>query len=182
MRHNVLMSGLGGQGVLMAGQLLAQAAIEAGLETSWFPSYSPEVRGGSVECTLVVSDGRVGSPVVGRPQAAVLMAPVCVDQYAPKIEPGGIAVLNVGMGKVAVGRDDVRVFEVDANAIAREAGSERVVNLVLAGAWLGLVMPELIDKAVDALARVLPERHHKLIPMNAAALRAGAQAAEQQAG
>lgn len=179
MRHDVLMSGLGGQGVLMAGQLLAQAATEADLQTSWYPSYSPEVRGGSVECTLVIADGRVGSPVIGQPESAVLMAPACVEKYSPRIVTGGLAVLNVGMGREPLGRDDLRVVEIDANAIAADQGSDRIVNLVLAGAWLGIVLPELLEVAVGCLPRVLPERHHKLIPMNAAALREGANAAEQ---
>jgi 2-oxoglutarate ferredoxin oxidoreductase subunit gamma len=177
MRHEVFMSGLGGQGIMLAGQVLAQAAMDAGLQVSWFPSYSPEVRGGEANCTVVLSDERVGSPITGSPGTVLLMAPVAVDAYLKDCAPGGLAIINSGLGPVQITRDDVRIVMIDANALAIQAGGERLANMAMLGAWIGLVRPELLDAAVGALKTVLPERHHKWIPANAEAMRLGAAAA-----
>lgn len=177
MRQEVFMSGLGGQGIMLAGQVLAQAALDAGLQVSWFPSYSPEVRGGEANCTVVLSDGRVGSPITGSPGTVLLMAPVAVETYLKDCAPGGLAIINSGLGPVAITRDDLRVVIVDANALAAQAGSERLANMAMLGAWLAVAWPELMETAIAALDTVLPERHHKWIPSNAQAMRLGAAAA-----
>jgi 2-oxoglutarate ferredoxin oxidoreductase subunit gamma len=180
MRQEVFMSGLGGQGIMLAGQVLAQAALDAGLQISWFPSYSPEVRGGEANCTLVLSDGRVGSPITGRPGTVVLMAPAAVDAYLADCAPGGLAIINSGLGPVEITRDDLQVARVDASALAVQAGGERMANMVMLGAWLALACPELLETAVAALTTVLPDRHHKWIPSNAQAIRLGAAAASAE--
>lgn len=177
MRQEVFMSGLGGQGIMLAGQVLAQAALDAGLQVSWFPSYTPEVRGGEANCTVVVSDGRVGSPISGSPGTVLLMAPAAVDAYLKDCAPGGLAIINSGLGPVEITRTDVRVVIVDANRLAVQAGNERIANMAMLGAWLALAWPELRDTAIAALPTVLPERHHKWIPSNAEAMRLGAAAA-----
>jgi 2-oxoglutarate ferredoxin oxidoreductase subunit gamma len=177
MRQEVFMSGLGGQGIMLSGQVLAQAALDAGLQLSWFPSYSPEVRGGEANCTLVVSDGRVGSPITGSPGTVILMAPAAVDAYLKTCAPGGLAIINSGLGPVEITRDDLRIVQIDANALAIQAGGERMANMAMLGAWIAVAWPELLDVAIAALTTVLPERHHKWIPSNAQAMRLGAAAA-----
>jgi 2-oxoglutarate ferredoxin oxidoreductase subunit gamma len=174
MREEVFMAGLGGQGVVLAGQLLAQAATNADLEVSWFPMYSPEVRGGEATCTLVYADQRVGSPVCGRPRAVMLMDPLAIANHIGVCAPGGLAVLNTSLGIVPIQRADLTVIPVPADDIAAEAGSERAMNMVMLGAYLGVKRPELVAVAIAALAEVLPERHHRHMPMNAEALRRGA--------
>ena len=177
MRDEVFMAGLGGQGILLAGQLLAQAAINADLEISWYPSYSPEVRGGEATCTLVVADGRVGSPISGRPQAMVLMEPRATKAHVGRCAPEGLAIINTSMGAVDIERNDLRIVRLPANELAVEAGSERAVNMVMLGAYLALTRPELLETVIESLADVLPERHHGFIPMNEEAIRSGARAA-----
>lgn len=177
MRDEIFMAGLGGQGVLLAGQLLAQAALDAGLEVCWYPMYSPEVRGGEATCTLVYADERVGSPICGRPGAVMLMEPRAIAAHIGRCATGGLAVINTSLGEAPLGRDDLTVIRVPADHIAAECGSERAMNLVLLGAYLGARRPDLVDLAIAALAEVLPERHHRHIPMNAEALGRGREAA-----
>ncbi len=180
MRQEVFMAGMGGQGVLLAGQLLAQAALEAGLELSWFPLYSPEVRGGRATCTLVIADGEVGSPVVGQPGSVILMDGIAVENHLNRVRPGGLAVVNSSLAGDEVNRNDIDLVAVAATDIAAELGSEQATNMVLLGAYVqatGVVEPQAIEQA---LHRVLPERHHDYIPTNVAALQRGAQLAAEQ--
>ncbi len=182
MRDEITMSGLGGQGVLLAGQLLAEAACDEGLSVSWYPSYSPEVRGGWTNCTVVISDGKVGSPVSGRPQAMALMEPGAIRAHAGSVAPGGLLVLNTSLGEVEIDRTDVQLVAVGATEAAIEAGSEKIANMVMLGAYLGARHPEMIEPVIEALKKVLPERHHKLLPMNEKAIRCGVQAAREAVG
>ncbi len=180
MRQEVFMAGMGGQGVLLAGQLLAQAALEAGLELSWFPLYSPEVRGGRATCTLVIADGEVGSPVVGQPGSVILMDGIAVDNHLHRVRPGGLAVINSSLTGGEVSRNDIDIVVIPATNAAMELGSERATNMVLLGAYVrasGVVEAQAVE---EALYRVLPERHYDYIPTNVAALQRGAQLAEGQ--
>lgn len=173
------MAGMGGQGVLLAGQVLAEAAMAAGLELSWFPSYSPEVRGGRATCTLIIADGPVGSPVAGRPSSMILMDGTAADKHLDRASSGGLVVINSSLADDC-SRDDLTIVTIPANEIAAELGSERAVNMVLLGAYVGatqVVTHELIEQA---LHKVLPERHHEYIPVNMAALGRGNQLAEEQ--
>ena len=180
MREEVYMAGMGGQGVLLAGQVLAEGAMAAGLEVSWFPLYSPEVRGGRATCTVVVADGEVGSPVAGHPAAMILMDKIAVDKHLDNLKPEGLAVVNSSLAGEQFDRDDVRIITIPANDIAVKVGSERAVNMVLLGAYVGST--ELVTLAVieEALRQVIPERHHSFIPVNVAALQQGAQFATKQ--
>ena len=177
MRQEVFMAGMGGQGVLLAGQVLAEAAMAADLQLSWFPLYSPEVRGGRATCTLVIADGAGGSPVVGEPGSMILMDGIAVDNHLARVRRGGLAVVNSSLAGSQFERDDIRIVAIAANEIAAELGSERAVNMVLLGAFVAathVVRHEFIEQA---LHKVLPERHHDHIPLNMAALERGAQLA-----
>ena len=180
MRQEVFMAGIGGQGVQLAGQILAEAALEAGLELSWFPLYSPEVRGGPTTCTLVIADGPVGSPVVGGDADMILMDRAAVAMHLPGLRPGGLVVINSSLAGTDFERDDVKIVAVPANEIAAELGSERAVNMVLLGAFVGatgVVARRFIERA---LHKVLPERYHEYIPLNMAALQRGAELVAEQ--
>ena len=180
MRQEVFMAGTGGQGVLLAGQILAEAALAADLELSWFPLYSPEVRGGRATCTLVIADEAVGSPVVGAPGNVILMDGIAVDNHLARVRPGGLAVVNSSLAGSQFEREDIEIVAIAANEVAAELGSERAVNMVLLGAFVAathVVSHEFIEQA---LHKVLPERHHDYIPLNMAALQRGAKLAEKQ--
>lgn len=180
MREEVFMAGMGGQGVLLAGQVLTQAAMSAGLEVSWFPLYSPEVRGGRATCTVVVADGEVGSPVAGQPAAMILMDRIATDNHLGRTKSGGLVVVNSSLAGEEFNRDDIRIIAIPANDIATELGSERAVNMVLLGGYVEtseLVTLQIIEQA---LREVIPERHHSFLPVNMTALQRGAEWAANQ--
>ncbi len=177
MREEVYMAGMGGQGVLLAGQTLAQAAMMVGLEVSCLPLYSPEVRGGRATCTVVIANDQVGSPVVGHPATMILMDKIAVDNHLNKLRPDGLVVVNSSLAGEEFDRADITTITIPANDIAIDVGSERAVNMVLLGSYTA--MTELVSLAdiEQALREVIPERHHALMPVNIAALHQGAQAA-----
>ena len=178
MRNDLLLAGLGGQGTLLAGRVLAQAAIEADMAVTWYPSYSPEVRGGTVECTIVVADEQVGSPVIGRPHNAVFIAASMFEDNYQRAAEGGTVMVNIPADEfqqLQIERDDLRLVPVDATARARGIGSERVANMIMLGAYVQHALPELMSELAPALEALLPERHRKYMPINREAFNAGAE-------
>src|SRR5512143_920952 len=134
MQTEVIFAGFGGQGVLFAGQVLAFAAMDAGHDVTWMPSYGPEMRGGTANCTVVIADEEIGSPLVRHPKAAVVMNLPSLDKYEPLVAPGGVLIVNSTLITRRPAREDIRVIEAPANAIAEELGSAKLANMVLAGA------------------------------------------------
>ena len=173
MRIDVVFAGLGGQGLMTMGQILATAAMREGKMTSYLPSYSPEVRGGWANCTVVVSDQSIGSPIVGEPSALVAMEASAVRKHAPSVQSGGLILVNTSLAPEPVGRNDVRVINVAANEIAGRLGNERVANIILLGAYVtatGAVSMESLEDAVRDQLRKRPE----LVDVNMRALAEGA--------
>lgn len=180
MQKEVIISGFGGQGVLFAGQVLAFAAMDAGREVTWIPSYGPEMRGGTAHCTVVIADEEIGSPLVEHPPLAVALNLPSYDKYEQLIQPGGTIVVNQSMVDRGAQRDDITTIAVPANEIAEELGDRRLTNMVAVGALLA-ALPDLSLKDVErALASHLPERHRHLLPKNYEALKRGFEGARQQ--
>ncbi|MDD5368721.1 MAG: 2-oxoacid:acceptor oxidoreductase family protein [Anaerolineaceae bacterium] len=174
MQTEIVVAGFGGQGVLFTGQLLAYAALDEGKETTWIPSYGPEMRGGTANCTVIVADEEIGSPLVRNPMAVIAMNLPSLDKYEPLVRSGGVLVINSSIIDREAVRSDIRVLRVPGNTIAEELGDKRMTNMVLLGALLA-ALPVLPVEAIErALAVHLPERHHKLLPLNYRALREGA--------
>ncbi len=177
MREELFMAGIGGQGVNLAGQLIARAGMNVGLGVSWFPIYSPEVRGGSSTCTIVLTDGRIGSPTSERPTSMVLMDPSAVRTFADRLHEGGLMIVNSSLLREPIEFPQHRLIEVPANEIAAEIGNDRTINMALIGAWAaGTEIMSVADVAV-ALREMLPERHHVHMPDNETALERGAEIA-----
>ncbi len=177
MQTEILISGFGGQGALFAGQLLAHAALDAGLETTWFPSYGPEMRGGTAHCTVIVADRPIGSPVVRNPRAAIVMNIPSLERYEPVVASGGVLVVNASLVDRAPRRIDVDALMIPAGELAQELGDPRMANMVLLGALLTrIVMPDLAQVKAT-LRRVLPERRRAMLEPNLSALDRGALAA-----
>ena len=174
MQTEVIFAGFGGQGVLFAGQLLAYAALDAGKEVTWIPSYGPEMRGGTANCTVVVADEEIGSPLVRNPKGAIVMNLPSLDKYEPMVAPGGVLIANSSLTNREAQRDDLDCVFIPANEIAEEIGNKRLINVVMLGALLAK-LPVLPFEAIEAgLEAHLPERHKRLLPMNLEALRRGA--------
>lgn len=175
MQTEIIVAGFGGQGVLFAGQLLSYAAMDEGREVTWFPSYGPEMRGGTANCTVIIADEEIGSPVVRRPQGAIVMNLPSFDKYEGLIKPGGVLVVNKSLIERKSSRTDIKVVYVPGNEIAEGLGDKRLTNMVLLGALLAN-LPVLNLSAIEkALQGHLPARHQKLLPMNFKALNEGAQ-------
>lgn len=178
MRHDIFIAGYGGQGVLLAGNLLSYAAIHEGMNVSFFPAYGVEKRGGSAMCTVVFADGDTGSPVVGHPSVALLLNQLSFDKYAERVKPGGICIVNSSLVPCDdVRREEVRLVRVPMNRIALDLGDVRMVNMVACGAYCAVSGALELPSLEEALKKALPERNHHLIPANVAAIEAGAGAA-----
>ncbi len=160
MQTEVIMSGFGGQGLMMIGKLLAYAGLEEGKEVTWLPSYGPEMRGGTANCTVVVGDRPIGSPLISSPKAAVVMNQPSLEKFAPTLKKNGILVINSSMIPINSDRDDLRSFRIKANDIAAELGNRRSANLVMLGAYIGMeeaVTHETILKAIEKTFEKKPQ-------------------------
>jgi 2-oxoglutarate ferredoxin oxidoreductase subunit gamma len=181
MQTEFLFAGFGGQGVMFAGQVLTYAAMDTGKEVTWIPSYGPEMRGGTANCTVIVADEEIGSPLVNNPQAIVVMNLPSLDKYESKVKPGGVLIVNSSMVDREVVRTDITSVAIPCNEIAEEAGSKRLANIVATGALLQIlpiVRPEDVEAAFSAH---MPGRHKHLLPKNVEALKRGMEYAKEHA-
>ncbi|NMC74747.1 MAG: 2-oxoacid:ferredoxin oxidoreductase subunit gamma [Geobacteraceae bacterium] len=175
MRHDLFMSGFGGQGVLLAGTLLSHAAIIEEKNVSFLPSYGPEKRGGAAMCTIVITDGEIGSPVIGNPSVGIFLNQASLDKYGPRIKPGGVCIVNTSLVDLkGFPRTDIEIIAIPMNAVAVEVGDARMVNMVAIGAYAARTGAVSLSSLAEALKETLPERNHKFIPANIRALEAGA--------
>ncbi len=173
MERSVVFAGFGGQGILFAGQVLAHAGMEQGLEVLWIPSYGPEMRGGTASCTVILGDEPIGSPVVDHPDAVVVMNPPSLAKFGPVVAPGGLVVVNESLVEAPLGRADVTELRVPCTPLAREAGDDKLVTVVALGALvgrLGLVPPEMVFEAIREKCGV---RHADAVPVDIAAFERG---------
>jgi 2-oxoglutarate ferredoxin oxidoreductase subunit gamma len=174
MQTEIVIAGFGGQGVLFAGQVLAYAAMDNGMKVTWIPSYGPEMRGGTANCTVIISDEEIGSPLVRNPKALVVMNLPSLDKYESAVAENGTLIVNSSLIERNVKREDLQCVRVPANEIAESIGDKRMTNIVMVGALL-TAEPVLPIEAIEAaLQDHLPERHKKLLPLNFQALREGA--------
>ena len=175
MDHAVIMAGFGGQGILMIGNVLAVGAIEQGLNVTFFPSYGVEMRGGTANCTVTISNREVGSPVTSRPNAVVAMNDPSVQKFGPRIVEGGLLVVNSSMAPDnTFEKPGVRVLRLPFNEIARDLGNSKLASMLALGAYAQLSGVVSVANLAKALGDVLPAKAAKLIPMNAKALEEGA--------
>src|SRR5512143_339999 len=174
MQTEVIFAGFGGQGVLFAGQVLAFAAMDAGHDVTWMPSYGPEMRGGTANCTVVIADEEIGSPTVKDPTAAVVMNLPSLDKFEPLVAPGGVLIVNSSLVNRDPTRTDITWVMIPAQEIAEMIGPRRLLNMVMLRALLDKLPIISMDELKTALKTHLPERHQKLLPSNMQALDKGA--------
>ena len=173
--EEMVMAGFGGQGIVLAGKLLAQTAMRAGLEVTYMPSYGAEVRGGTANCMVIVSNKPIACPVVSTPNSLVICNKASLSKFAPRLRHGGLLIFNNSLiQSVHSVPDGVEVIGVPAEEIAIESGSPKSANMVMLGAYLGKRGHLSPQQAAESLPAILAERHHKTIPINAEALRRGA--------
>jgi 2-oxoglutarate ferredoxin oxidoreductase subunit gamma len=175
MQTEIILSGFGGQGIMFAGQVLTYAAMDAGREVTWIPSYGPEMRGGTANCTVVIADEEIGSPVVKNPDVALVMNLPSLDKYEPMIKPGGTLIINQSMVDRKAKRKDISVFTIPCNDIAEKLGNARLANMVAVGALLKGIKSLALSDVETALHNHMPGRHKDLLSKNLEALKKGAE-------
>lgn len=175
MQKEVMFAGFGGQGILLMGDILAHAAMEAGLEVAWVPSYGPEMRGGTAYCLVVISDRAIGSPIIRNPLHLVAMNRPSLEKFAPLVKPSGVVVINSSLISIGAGRDDVDEIQIPANDIAKEIGSVKTANVVALAAFVARSNIVEFDLLRECVRKQFAGRE-KLIPINLEALDQGRKA------
>jgi 2-oxoglutarate ferredoxin oxidoreductase subunit gamma len=179
MQKSIIISGFGGQGTLFAGQALAYAALDAGRNVTWIPSYGPEMRGGTAHCTVIISDEEIGSPLVRKPDIVLAMNLPSLDKYEALINPKGVLIANSSLINRGIDRQDLSSVFIPANEVAEEIGDRRLANMVMMGGMLELVPILTLEQIKEALNNHIPERHRKTLPMNFEAIEQGAKLARE---
>jgi 2-oxoglutarate ferredoxin oxidoreductase subunit gamma len=177
METSIIIAGFGGQGVLFAGQLLAYAGMDAGRHVTWIPSYGPEMRGGTANCTVIIGEDPIGAPLVTRPDVALVFNKPSYDKYEPIVKPGGLLVVNRSIVSDESDRTDIEVVYIAANAIAEEFGTTKMLNMVMVGAMLRRKAVLALADVGKALEEHLPESKAHLIGANLKVLQRGYDAA-----
>ena len=174
MREGIVFAGFGGQGIILSGLILCHAAMEEGKQVSHIPSYGAEMRGGTANCSVVISDLGIGSPLVPRPEVCVVMNKPSLLKYEPLIAVEGLLLWNSSLIDVRPARSDLRAVAVPANEIAEKEGSARAANMVMLGA-LARIKPELasLEALIHGLGEAVSARNKQLNAINVACLRKG---------
>jgi len=174
--QDVIIAGFGGQGVLLIGNLLAYAAMNRGLQVTYMPVYGVEMRGGTANCTVVLSDEEIGSPIIFHPRSLIAMNQPSLDKFQPRVRSGGVQIVNGSIVPAAsVDSDRLRSYVVPLNDLADELGTMKMANMVALGAWVGATEVIALDEVKRCLPQVFSEHNAKLIPANERALDAGAE-------
>ena len=173
MTTQILIAGFGGQGVLFAGKFLAYKALMENKELSWLPSYGPEMRGGTANCSVIVSDDPVGSPIVSKPDVLIAMNLPSLDKYEKAVNPGGMIFVESTLIERKVQRDDVKVFYVPATRLANEMGAPTLANMVMVGKLIRECEAVSYDNLEAALHKVVSAKHADLFDINLKAINTG---------
>lgn len=182
MLEKVIMAGFGGQGVMAIGKLLAYAGMLEDKQVSWLPSYGPEMRGGTANCDVIVSEKLIGSPIItDDATAAIVMNLPSMDKFESHLATNGKLIINKSLIEKEATRDDIEAYYVDANEIAMDIGNSKAANMVMLGAYLELTKAVKPESIIKAFTKVFGESKAKFIPLNEEALRRGADAVKKQA-
>lgn len=173
--EKVICAGFGGQGVMLMGQLLAYSANENNLNTLWYPSYGPETRGGTANCSVTISDAKVNSPVISQPDTIFIMNNPSLDKFESKVKSGGRMLINSSLVERNITRTDIKAYYIPVNDMAVQLGNGRVANMIMIGAYLQIT--KLFDKEVilKILKKSFGEAKAHLIDINDEAIEAGKQ-------
>ncbi len=177
LNERVICAGFGGQGVMLIGQLIAYAGMIENKEVSWLPSYGPEMRGGTANCSVMVSERPIGSPVItDDATSAIILNLPSLDKFEMDIQTGGNIIINSSLIDKKTSRSDLTAYYVPANEIANELGNAKVANMVMLGAYLELTKSVSIESVMSALKKIFGESKLHLMPINETAMNRGAEA------
>jgi 2-oxoglutarate ferredoxin oxidoreductase subunit gamma len=173
MTEEIIIAGFGGQGVLSMGKILAYSGIMQNCEVSWMPSYGPEMRGGTANVTVIISDERVSSPILTKFDTAIILNQQSLDKFEESVKPGGVLIYDSNGIIRHPKRTDINIYCVEAAEEAARMASTRTFNMIVLGAYLKVKDVVKLENVIAGLKKSLPERHHKLIPENQEALTRG---------
>jgi len=175
MLEEIIIGGFGGQGVMSMGQLLAYAGMMEDKHVSWIPSYGPEMRGGTANCSVTISDAPVSSPLITEPRTLIVLNRPSLEKFEPDVQPGGLLLINSSLIDMEPKRQDLKILKIPASELANEKlHNGHVANMIILGAFVEITKAVSIDSVIAALTKVLPEYRHNLIPLNREALEMGA--------
>ena len=178
MKKEFIFAGFGGQGMLLIGKFLAMSCMLDGKHVSWLPSYGPEMRGGTANCSVIVSDDPVASPMVDMADVVIAMNQPSLDKFERKVKPGGLLIINSSIVERKAERDDIEVVYCDSSRLADEVGNPKGANVAILGAMMAKVDVCSVDSMVEAIRIELGERKAKFLEGNKKALLAGMEAAK----
>jgi len=176
MKEEIIIAGFGGQGVLSMGKILAYSGIMQDMEVTWMPSYGPEMRGGTANVTVVLSDKRVSSPIVQSYDTVVALNQQSLDKFQNSVKAGGLLLYDPNGITTPPSRKDIKIAKIEAAEEAAKLGNSKGYNMVVLGAFLKLKPIVKMDNVIKGLKKSIPERHHHLIPMNEQAIQRGMEA------
>ncbi|MDD2797529.1 MAG: 2-oxoacid:acceptor oxidoreductase family protein [Bacteroidales bacterium] len=173
MTEELIIAGFGGQGVLSMGKILAYSGLMEDKEVSWMPSYGPEQRGGTANVSVIISDNRVSSPVLNSFDTAIILNQQSMDKFESQVKPGGILIYDsYGMHKPPT-RKDINIYKMEAMDAAMAMDNTKAFNMIILGGYLKIKPIVTLHNVLLGLKKSLPERHHRLLPMNEKAILKG---------
>ncbi len=181
MTEEIILAGFGGQGVLTLGQILCYSGVIENKEVSWMPSYGPEMRGGTANCMVIISDTLISSPILTMFDTVIALNQPSLDKFEKAVKPGGLLIYEASTILKPPTRTDVEVVPIEAAIEATKLNNTKVMNMIILGAFLKKKPVLTIDVIIEGLKKVLPERYHKLIPLNRQAIEKGMELAENAA-
>lgn len=173
MTEEIIIAGFGGQGVLSMGKILAYSGIMQDQEVSWMPSYGPEMRGGTANVTVILSDERISSPIVTRFDTAIILNQQSMDKFEMAVKPGGYLIYDPNGITHHPTRKDINIYRVPASEAAAKAGLSKIFNMIVLGGFMKVRPIVKHDNVIRGLKKSLPERYHNLIPENEKAIMKG---------
>ena len=173
MKETIIIAGFGGQGVLSMGKILAYSGVMQDFEVTWMPSYGPEMRGGTANVTVVLSDSRISSPIASEFDSAIILNQQSLDKFESKVKPGGILIYDTNGITHAPTRTDINVYTIDAAAECARLGNAKMFNTMILGGYLKVKPLVKMENVMEGLKKSLPERAWKLLPQNEEAIRHG---------
>lgn len=173
MTEEIIIAGFGGQGVLSMGKILAYSGIMQDKEVSWMPSYGPEMRGGTANVTVILSDERISSPVITSFDTAIILNQQSMDKFQEEVKPGGTLIYDPNGITKHPTRKDINIYKIEGTALAAEIGNPKTFNMIILGGFMSVKPIIKMENVEKGLMKSLPARHHKLIPMNMEAVKKG---------
>ncbi|MCB0822139.1 MAG: 2-oxoacid:acceptor oxidoreductase family protein [Bacteroidales bacterium] len=179
MTEEIIIAGFGGQGVLSMGKILAYSGIMQNQEVSWMPSYGPEMRGGTANVTVIISDERISSPILTEYDTAIILNQQSMDKFESMVKPGGLLLYDPNGITRHPERKDIQIYKIEASKMAAQMGLRKIFNMIVLGGYMKVKPIVELENVIKGLKKSLPERYHHMIPDNEKAITTGLEIVEE---